>query len=383
MPRFHGLKFTESTGGTRPVSSVSSAVIGMVCAADDADAVAYPLNTPVLLTDVRGAIGKAGDDGDLAPSLQAISDQTNPVVIVVRVEEGDDPAERAANIIGSNVGPAPTGLQALLTAKASLGISPRILGVPGFDSQAVTAATAILAQKLRGFAYAGCADADTVAEAVTYKNQFGQRELMLIYPGFTNGQNDGLAIARALGLRARIDQEVGWHKTLSNVPVNGVTGLSRPVFFDMQDPASDAGVLNNADITALINQNGYRFWGNRTCSADPLWAFESSVRTNWALRDIIDDSMRWAADLPLHPSIARDILETANAAMRDLKAQGRIIDGEAWLEPSENTQASLAAGQLHVTIDFTDVPPLEGLGITTRKTDKYLATFVNQVGAAG
>ncbi|MBW9013687.1 hypothetical protein KZA95_23060, partial [Escherichia coli] len=29
------------------------------------------------------------------------------------------------------------------------------------------------------------------------------------------------ATARALGLRAKIDQEQGWHKTLSNVGVNG------------------------------------------------------------------------------------------------------------------------------------------------------------------
>jgi hypothetical protein len=33
------------------------------------------------------------------------------------------------------------------------------------------------------------------------------------------------ATARALGLRAKIDEQTGWHKSLSNVGVNGVTGI--------------------------------------------------------------------------------------------------------------------------------------------------------------
>ena len=53
-------------------------------------------------------------------------------------------------------------------------------------------------------------------------------------------------MARALGLRAKIDEEVGWHKSLSNYEVNGVTGISKDVYWDLQDPSTDAGVLNAA-----------------------------------------------------------------------------------------------------------------------------------------
>ncbi|MCV5633435.1 phage tail sheath subtilisin-like domain-containing protein, partial [Escherichia coli] len=72
----------------------------------------------------------------------------------------------------------------------------------------------------------------TVQEAITYRENFSQREGMLIWPGFTgwdtvlNAEATAYATARALGLRAKIDEQTGWHKSLSNVGVNGVTGIS-------------------------------------------------------------------------------------------------------------------------------------------------------------
>ncbi|WP_312686196.1 phage tail sheath subtilisin-like domain-containing protein, partial [Brevundimonas nasdae] len=340
---------------------------------------AFPVNQPVLVSDINKALVDIGATGTLADALTAIYDQATPVVVIVRVAEGEGDtaaADTLANIIGSAA--AKTGVYALLGAETTLGVRPRILGVPGFGSQTVTAALVTVAQKLRAFAYAGCDTAATIAEAVTYREQFAARELMLIWPDVSTGD----AVARALGLRARLDEEQGWHKSLSNVAINGVTGLSEPIFFDLQDASSDAGVLNGASITTIVNRNGYRFWGNRTCSEDPLFAFETAVRTAQVLRDTIAEGLLWAVDKPLHPSLARDILETINNAFRQMKAQGRIIDGKAWLDPALNTQDSVAAGQLHIDYDFTPVPPLERLGLQQRITDRYLADFADQVNGA-
>jgi phage tail sheath protein FI len=60
----------------------------MVCTASDADAATFPLNEPVLITNVQSAIAKAGKKGTLSASLQAIADQSKPVTVVVRVAEG-------------------------------------------------------------------------------------------------------------------------------------------------------------------------------------------------------------------------------------------------------------------------------------------------------
>lgn len=130
----HGVQVVEINDGTPVISTVSTAIIGMVCTASDADAATFPLNKPVLITSVQSAIAKAGTKGTLAASLQAIADQSKPVIVVVRVAEGtgdDAEAQTISNIIGgTDESGNYTGLKALLTAEAVTGVKPRILGVP-------------------------------------------------------------------------------------------------------------------------------------------------------------------------------------------------------------------------------------------------------------
>ena len=383
----HGVRVIEINEGTRPIRTISTAVIGMVCTAADADAVAFPLNTPVLLTDVLSVIGKAGTEGTLAASLDAIADNASPFTIVVRVEAGEDDAATSANIIGTVTPEGQyTGLKALLAAKTKLGVTPRILGVPGLDSQEVTTELIAVAQKLRAFAYASCWECATKEEAVAYRENFGARELMLIWPDFLSFDTvaeataTAPAVARALGLRAKLDEQVGWHKTLSNIPVNGVTGINKDVFWDLQNPATDAGLLNENEVTTLIREGGFRFWGSRTCSDDPLFAFENYTRTAQVLADTMAEAHLWAVDKPMHPSLVRDIIEGINAKFRELKALGYIIDGECWYDESVNDATTLKDGKLYLDYDYTPVPPLENLLLRQRITDRYLVDFASRIG---
>lgn len=262
-------------------------------------------------------------------SLDAIADQCKPVVVVVRVEQGETEAETTTNIIGSVTAEGKkTGLKALLAAQAQLGVKPRILGVPAHDTQAVATELASIAQQLRGFAYVSAYGCKTIEEVIAYRENFSQRELMLIWPDFinwdtvTNADGIAYATARALGLRAKIDEDTGWHKSLSNVGVNGVTGLSADVYWDLQDSATDAGLLNQNDITTLIRKDGFRFWGSRCCSDDPLFAFECYTRTAQVLADTMAEAHMWAIDKPLTPSLVRDIIEGINAKLREMVSGG-------------------------------------------------------------
>src|SRR3546814_19640649 len=93
---------------------------------------------------------------------------------------------------------------------------------------------------------------------------------LLAWDTTTSGNITSHAAARAMGLRALIDEQTGPHKTLSNVPVQGVVGLTKDIHWDIEDQDTEAGLLKAAEITALIrNDSGYRPWGNRTASADP------------------------------------------------------------------------------------------------------------------
>ncbi|MBF0035790.1 phage tail protein [Citrobacter freundii] len=223
----------------------------------------------------------------------------------------------------------------------------------------------------------------TVEEAITYRENFSQREGMLIWPDFINFdivlQAD--ATARALGLHAKIDEQIGWYKTLSNVGVNGVTGLSADVFWDLQDPATDAGLLNQNNVTTLIRKDGFRFWGSRSLSDDPLFQFESYTRMAQVLADTMAEAHMWAVDKSLNPSLARDISEGLRAKMRSLVSQGYLIGGDCWLDEAVNDKDTLKAGKLMNDYDYTPVPPLENLLLRQRITDQYLMNFGSQVSA--
>jgi phage tail sheath protein FI len=384
----HGVRVIEVNDGTRPIRTISTAVIGLVATADDANAVAFPLNTPVLLTNIDSAIGKAGKKGTLSRVLEAISKQTNPFTIVVRVPEAETEAEQTTNVIGSTTEAGQyTGIKALLAAQAKFGIKPRILGAPGLDTQAVTTELVSVAQKLRGFVYASAWGAQTKEAATTYREHFGQRELMVIWPDFvswdtTSNANASIpAVAYALGLRAKIDQSIGWHKSISNMVVNGPLGISRDVFWDLQSPTTDAGYLNAAGVTTLINKTGYRFWGSRTAEKDGLFFFENYVRTAQVIADTIAEAHFEYVDKDVHPSLVRDLIESINAKFRDLKTSGYIIDATAWYDPAFNSKESLKMGSLTIDYDYTPVPPLEDLILQQRITDRYLANFAQSITA--
>lgn len=382
----HGVRVQEINEGTRTITTVSTAIVGMVCTGDDADAKAFPLNTPVLITDALAASGKAGETGTLARSLDAIADQAKPITVVVRVAQGETEAETTTNIVGGvTTEGKKTGMKALLAAQSQLGVKPRILGVPGHDNEAVASELLAVAQSLRAFAYLSAYGCKTVSEAIDYRKNFSQREAMLIWPDFlswdttTNASATAFATARALGLRAKLDQQVGWHKTLSNVGVNGVTGISADVYWDLQDTATDANLLNQNDVTTLIRKDGFRFWGSRTCSDDPLFQFENYTRTAQVLADTMAEAQMWAVDQPLHPSLAKDIIEGINAKFRELKNGGYIVDGNCWIDEAANHKDVLASGKLVLDYDYTPVPPLENLLLRQRITDQYLMNFTQNV----
>ncbi|KVN57525.1 phage tail sheath protein [Burkholderia stagnalis] len=384
----HGISLVEINQGSRPIRSVSTAIAGLVCTAEDADPETFPLDTPVLITNVIAAIAKAGKKGTLRKALTAIGAQTKPMAVIVRVAEGADDAATTSNVVGTVTAEGKyTGMKALLTAQAKLGVKPRILGAPFLDTLPVANALVITAKALKGFAYAYAAGAKTKEEATAYRKQFAARELMILWPNWlgwddvVNATAEVSAVAVAIGLRAKIDNDMGWHKTLSNVAVNGVTGISADVSWDLQDPATDAGYLNEQDVTTLINQNGYRFWGSRTCSDDPLFAFENYTRTAQVVADSIALAQMVNVDGPLNPSLPRDIIESINGKFRQWVSLGYLIGGSSWFDPEPNTTEVLKDGQTYIDYDYTPVPPLENLTLRQRITDRYLADFASKVNA--
>ena len=371
----HGVFTSEQAAGTRPIASTQTGVIGLAATAPEADAARFPLNQPVLIN-TRAQLGDLGTTGTAPQSLAAIYAQIVAPVVLVRVEDDADLAVTTANIIGEvDAEGRNTGLLALLDAEMTLGVKPKILGAPGFDAnQSVVDALIQRAEDLRGFAYAGISAA-TREDAAAQRALYDSRRLMLLWPELTRDEVGANVMADAasyaLGLRAKIDANQGWNKTLSNVPLNGANGLYRSV-----GHPEATGYLNNQQITTLVQRNGLRFWGNRTCSSEPLYAFESAARTADFLAESIETGVQWAIDKVYSSKLAEEILEQVNANFRTLKSRGLIVDATAWIDPELNTTERLVNGELWIDYDFSPTPPLESLHLRQTITSRYLAQLL-------
>lgn len=390
--RFHGARTKEETDLITAINDIDSSVIGLVAVADDADEDTFPLNTPTLITRVQSVLGKAGTTGSLYKTLKAISDQCSPKVVVVRVaeekaaEEGAEVKTQSQLIIGgSDADGNYTGMYALLTAEQKTGYHPRILIVPEYDTEEVTSQLCVIAKQLRAFVYAGCNGCNTIAEARAYRETFASRELMLLWPNFiaynlASGENEEFpSPAFAAGLRAKIDNEKGWHRSLSNIIVSNVLGVSKDVFWSLQAEYSDAQTLNNDDITTIIKRNGFRFWGNRTTDTSEF-IFEVYTRTAQILADTIAEAQFETIDGPLTPTNVKDVVSAIKKKLSALVTAGKLLGADCWFDIVDNATTDLRQGKVVIRYKYTPVPPMENLTLIQTFTDEYIEPAFSALG---
>ena len=393
--RFHGVRVTENTDLVTAINDVDSSVIGIVAVADDADTGQFPLNKPVLITRVSSVLGKAGKAGTLYKALKAISYQVSTRVIVVRVEAAKEGAENKTQdqlVIGTTEEDGSySGMQALLVAEQMEGIGyrPRILAAPGLESDAVTAALVTVAGKMRAFAYSGCPGCTKPSDAIAFRKKISGREIMLLWPDFiafnpVSGKNETFPTAAyACGLRARLDHEQGWHRSLSNMPVKNVLGVSASVSWSLQDENSDANTLNNSEVTTLIHQGdgSFRFWGNRTPDTSE-YIFEVSARTAQQLADSIAEGQLQVVDSPLTPSNAKDAVSAIKAKLDSLVTAGKLIGAECWFDIVDNNTTSLRQGIVRIRYKYTPVPPMECMELYQTFTDEFFGSAFASLGGS-
>lgn len=375
--RMHGVTANEYTKGMRPISDLSSNIIGIVAVAADADAAVFPENTPVFSTSVSALIDKAGTAGTLSKVLDGILDQADAKIIVVRAAADSQAARQKANVIAA--------VKALRKSAAYTGFKPNLIGAPEIDDADVTAELVAVADALGAFVYASCGGAAEIDALKRYRAGFGSRHLMLVDGDFTvfndAAKQSGTAatIARILGARAKLDDQIGPHKSISNTEILGVSGIKTPRTFGLMDKNSEANTINNAAITTLIRENGYRVWGNRTCAADPVWAFEPTVRMSLLIKETIASSFLWAMDQPMHPSLIIDILMSINAKLSEYVAKGWLLGAEVRIDRRKIETARVSNGVFAFDYEFTVPPPLENIELNQYVSDKFIVNLTDKV----
>lgn len=345
---------------------------------------AFPLNTPVMIAGSRLEAAKLGATGTLPDAVDSIFDQAGAVIVVVRVEVGADDAETTANVLGGvNSGTGNyEGVHAFLGAESRLGVVPRILIAPGFTHQRTSTANAVvaelvgIAERLRAVIIADGPNT-TDAAALTYADDFGSSRVFLVDPWVLKVDSDGQVVQAppspcVAGLIAKSDNERGFWWSPSNQNINGIVGTVRPVDFTLGDANSRANLLNEAGVATIINQDGYRLWGNRSLSSDPKWIFLSVRRTADMINDSLLRAHLWAVDRNITRTYVEDVTEGVRDYLRLLTKLGAIIGGDCWADPDLNTPDQIALGKVYFDFDFSAAYPAEHITFRSQLTNDYL-----------
>ena len=377
--RFHGVTVTLVDTGARVIALPSTSIIGLVDTFTPGPSTSGKPNDLVLLTSEREAVAAFGEDSAITRAARAVFVRAKAVIVACGVAKLEDPALQTSAIIGGVLASGQrTGLQALLDGKSRFNAQPRLLIAPKHSAiQAVATAMDALAGKLRAIAIVD--GPNTTDEAVlAYAKEFGSKRVFMVDPGVqqwdtvTSATIDSPASAFTAGLFAWTDTEYGFWASPSNKELVGITGTSRPIEFLDGDETCRANLLNNANITTIIRDGGYRLWGNRTLSADPKWAFVTRVRTVDIVMDAILAGHKWAVDRSITKTYIKDVTDGLEAFMRDLKNQGAVINFEVYADTELNTASQLEEGKVYWNIRFTDVPPAENPIFRVEVTNPWL-----------
>jgi len=347
---------------------VSDVVV--TAASDDSDTITYVEGTDFVITSKTSARNLdqlvTVDGGALDPA---------GVVSVVYSVAKTTPATKTHLI--SNVNP-DGGIPGLVGAESKVHVTPRIIIAPGYsDDVDVVNSMISVADRLRAVAIADGPNT-TDSASINFRKNFDSARLYIVDPNVivfdsvTNSEVIQPASSRVAGIIAKSDNERGFWWSPSNRTMLGISGTSRAVDFTLGDKLARANLLNENQVATIIHQNGYRLWGNRSCSSDNKFAFISMRRTADLINDALLRSHLHAVDRNITKTYIEDVTEGVNNYLRFLKSIGAIIDGKCFADPDLNTPDQISQGKVFFDFDFTPPYPAEHITFRSSLVNDYL-----------
>lgn len=362
----HGTRMTSSVDSTTITPIVDTSPVGVVVTSDSADATLFPLNKAISVSSFdETTYAAAGATGTLKSVLKSLAAQGYaPTTTVVRVSE--DIADLESNVLA--------GLDILNDAATEGTSTIKLMGAPGLESVAVANSMGAICDSLGGFSYAAIQDAETMSDAILARNSYGNRNTMLLWPATVTNAGESVHIAAiALGQRVMVDSDKGIAKTISNLVVSGVDDIGVPMNY--RGEQSIANQLNKNHITTIIRKNGFRFWGNRTASSEPMFTYESDVRITHYVNTQFESMMDEDLDTITTAEQLEDAVERGQQLLDNL-ARGDdavIINGKCWINGDLNDESVLAQGMVNFNYNFGTAKPLEQPHFDGLITNQYLA----------
>jgi len=337
---------------------------------------AFPTDTPTLLTGSSYEAERLGTDGTLLKAVQAIWDHDRAWIVVVRVAEGVDDDATKTNVIGSST--ARSGIYALLDSEPNTSVQPKIIIAPEWsDDVSVASALDNVADDLWAIAVVE-GPSTTDQAAITYRANFGSQRIYMVDPKVkvwdaeTNAYEYRGASSYVAGVIAENDGDRGWHTSPSNRPMRSIVGTERGIDFDLSNSNARSNLLNEANVNTIVQQTGWRLWGNHTTAADPKWRFISVRRTADMLYQALIASHLWAVDRNITKTYVDDVIFGVKQFIAQQIKLDHIAGGDIWADEELNTPESLEAGRIYFNLDFQPYPPAERITFRASLNNQYL-----------
>lgn len=280
-----------------------------------------------------------------------------------------------ADIIGTvTAGGLRTGIKGLDDTYNRFGFNAKLILAPVFGTLTSVSTELIgMAHKLRGMAIIDAPVGVTVQQAVEGRGPAGvinfntsSERAILCYPHLkvfdlaTESERLEPFSQRLAGVICRRDGENGYWWSPSNAEIMGITGAERPITARVNDPQSEANLLNENGIVTLFNSfgTGLRTWGNRSAAWPSLTHPKNFInvrRTADVLHESVEYSMLQFIDYPINDALIDGIKGSVDAFIRTLVSRGALIDGSCTYDPAKNPPTEVALG--HLTFDITFMPP--------------------------
>ncbi len=279
------------------------------------------------------------------------------------------------------------GLQALLSAESAVGVQPKILIAPSYTGVVVKTGAVVtgapittemisIAERLRAVILADGPNGNDT-NALEYRGLFGSKRVFVVDPWVKvfdtaiDAEATEANSARVAGVFVANDAEFGIQSSPSNREIFGIIGTSRAIDFTLGDENSRANILNANEVATIIRKDGFRLWGNRTCSSDPLWAFVAHVRLDDMIMESLIRAHMWAVDRNITKTYAEDVAEGVNGFLAGLAGNGAISGGVCIYDPDLNTVAAMEAGQVYFYFDYGRYGIAERVTFRTRLNSDY------------
>ena len=388
----HGVETVEITTGARSITTVKTAVIGLVGTApiDEVEEEFRTINTPTLITSDIDAVkyfGKAKEGFTIPQALQSIFDQGSGVVFVVNVYNPDKHESvedvKLSDIIGGVDSETykRTGLSAFEDCYSLFGYYPKTIIAPTYcEDTAVVSAMNSICNKIRAMGIVDAPVGATVQDVIQGRGSEGKinfntssERIILCYPHVKvyDSATDSIVLQpysqRLAGVIAAKDVSKGYHWSPSNTEIQGIIGVERQLTSMINDSTSEVNQLNEAGVMTIFNSygSGMRTWGNRSAAypsnTNPT-NFINVRRTADIIHESVEYSMLQFIDYPIDNGLIDAICETVNLFIRTLIGRGALIDGKCTFNSEKNPTSEIANG--HIVFDIEFMPPTPAERIT-------------------